>query len=259
MCSSISLVCPYTHDPLHAEGDAWVTHDGKTRYPVVDGIPNCVYPPRLGTDDERWSKFYDLFAPFYAWSERSLGGLVTGLDIVEVRRDMMRLVPGGPGERILEVSPGPGTYQPDLAAKVGGQGCIWALDISRGMLKQCRKACALQSPGPQLVQGNAAYLPFEDGCFDGLFHFGGVNLFSEPDRALREFARVVKRGGWVAYGDEQFSQKWRQRTDLRAKILRRGNPGYLREPPAIPPLLDSVERYEVQGGLCYLNVCRVAA
>jgi len=50
MQNSISLVWPYTHDPLRPEGDAWVTRDGKTRYPVVDGIPNCVYPPRLGTD-----------------------------------------------------------------------------------------------------------------------------------------------------------------------------------------------------------------
>jgi ubiquinone/menaquinone biosynthesis C-methylase UbiE len=38
-------------------------------------------------------------------------------------------------------------------------------------------------------------LPFADNSFDILFHFGGVNLFNNPDLALREFVRVVRRGG----------------------------------------------------------------
>jgi ubiquinone/menaquinone biosynthesis C-methylase UbiE len=259
MDSSISLVCPHTHKQLIQEGDMLVSSDKQTRYPVVDGIPNCVYPSSLGTDDARWSVFYDRIAPLYAWSERVLGRLITGLDIVEIRKGLETLIPAESGETVLDVSPGPGIYQQALATKVGAQGSIWALDLSRGMLKQCRKECTQQIPVPQLVQGNASYLPFENGCFDGLFHFGGVNLFSEPERALCEFARVVKPGGWVVFGDEQFSQEWQSRSDTRVKILRRMNPGFLRRPPEIPSALICISKHEVLGGLGYLNICRTLA
>jgi ubiquinone/menaquinone biosynthesis C-methylase UbiE len=224
---------------------------------VVDEIPDCTYPPTPRTDDERWRKFYDRLAPLYDWSERVLGKLVTGVDMVVARAEVMSFVPAKPGESILEVSPGPGVYQQALAAKVGVDGCLWAMDISRGMLEQCRKNCKRQLPSPKLVQGNAAYLPFPDKSFDGLFHFGGVNLFAEPDKALREFARVVRPDGWVVFGDEQFSPAWRARSGLRASILRRVNPGFLRTPPALPTSLRRIALYEVMDGLCYLQVCRV--
>ena len=37
------------------------------------------------------------------------------------------------------------------------------------------------------------YLPFKDESFDGLFHFGGLNLFNNPEMALDEFVCVVKK------------------------------------------------------------------
>ena len=204
MKRSLSLLCPATGLPLILEGDALVRTDGQCRYAIRDGIPDCVYPPSLGAEDARWARFYDRFAPMYDWSERVIGRMITGMDVMALRRELAALIPARRGDTILEVSPGPGIYQPALAAKVGPDGQLAALDLSRRMLKACRQACAKQVPAPQLVQGNAAYLPYEGSCFDGLFHFGGINLFSDPQRALREFARVVRPGGWVVYGDEQF-------------------------------------------------------
>jgi ubiquinone/menaquinone biosynthesis C-methylase UbiE len=226
-------------------------------YPIVNGIPNCVVPPQLGEDDDRWSNYYDWFAPYYAWTERVFGRALTGVDIVRERQRVSDLIPASCGQTVLEVSPGPGIYQASLANKVGNHGRIVALDLSAGMLNQCRKVTANQVPEPMLVQGNAAYLPFETARFDGLFHFGGVNLFSEPEKALSEFARVVKPGGWIVFGDEHFSECWRNRRDWKVKFLRKMNPGYNRTPPITPDSLDCIAEHEVIGGLGYLRVCRV--
>lgn len=251
------LVCPISHEPLLVVDDMLCTESRAHCYPIVDGIPNCVVPLQLGEDDDRWSNYYDWFAPYYAWNERVLGRALTGVDIVRERQGVADHIPANPGQTVLEVSPGPGIYQAALADKVGIHGQIVALDLSAGMLNQCRKVTADQVPEPVLVQGNAAYLPFQTGCFDGLFHFGGVNLFSEPEKALSEFARVVKPGGWVVFGDERFSESWRGRRDWRVKFLRKMNPGYNRIPPSTPASLECAAEHDVIGGLGYLRVCRV--
>ena len=53
--------------------------------------------------------------------------------------------------------------------------------------------------------GNGSYLPFADGTFDSVFHFGGINTFSERKKALAELTRVVKVGGKVVIGDESMA------------------------------------------------------
>jgi len=243
---------------MYEEG-AWRTADRAHEYPVVDDIPCLVYPPDLLAEDSKWMAFYDRFAPFYAASERYLGRILTGVDVLQARAQVVEALPISPGESVLEVSPGPGVYQSLLAARLGAHGHLTALDLSQGMLRQCRRATRTQSPRPSLVRGNASYLPFLSHAFDGLFHFGGVNLFAEPARALEEFARVVKPDGWVAFGDESLSGEWRARSDWRSRLLRRMNPGYEKQPPPTPDALGLLEECVAFGGLAYLHICRVMA
>lgn len=255
--SYVSLFCPKTKKPLVKIGNELLTEDGQQRYPVIEEIPDCTCPLNLGKDDQQSLRLYEYLAPFYRWTERVFGRILIGVNILEKRNELAALIPAKEGEVVLEVSPGPGIYQAALASKVGASGRLVALDLSRGMLRQCCKVTAKQVPLPQLVQGNAAYLPFENNVFDGLFHFGGVNLFSEPTRALNEFSRVVKPGGWVVFGDEQFSAAWSSRKDWRAKVLRSMNPGFERQPPEVPLLLECLSSHEVFDGVGYLRVCKV--
>jgi SAM-dependent methyltransferase len=53
--------------------------------------------------------------------------------------------------------------------------------------------------------GNAAYLPFSDNYFDAVFHFGGINEFSDQRKAFQEINRVVHPGGKVVIGDESMA------------------------------------------------------
>ena len=241
---------PETGQPLERRGNGYWRSDGKG-YPVQDGILSAVFPESLSGDDGHWNGFYDRFAPFYDLSQRVLGRLLFGINATEAHRDVVAHLGLPPSCRLLEVSPGPGVFQRHLRDRIGGQGELVALDLSRNMLRQCQKRGDKMA---RLVHGNGQHLPFADNAFDALFHFGGVNLFNDPGKAIREFVRVVKPGGIVSWGDEGLSPAYPHPT--RKKILTALNPGYLRPRPAIPETVGDVKTFEVYGGMGYLVVGR---
>ena len=119
------------------------------------------------------------------------------------------------------------------------------------MLRECRRRHG--GLDIALVQANALHLPFADGSFDSLFHFGGVNLFSDPGRALGGFVRVVRKGGRIVWGDEHMSERFSIRS---GRYVLPVNPGFRKTPPAPPSGADVLARYEVYGGLGYLIVAQ---
>ena len=241
--------CPETKESLKIENESLVRKDG-FQYSIIDGILSLVYPHNLTGEDKKWNKFYDLFAPFYDFNERFWGKLLAGLNIREQWKQTISYVGLKPGMRVLEVSPGPGVYQPYIRELITDKGNLVSLDLSLGMLRQCKKI--QKQVNTFLIQGNGSYLPFDDNCFDALFHFGSVNLFNEPEKAIKDFVRVVKNNGIVSWGDEGFSKNipdgWKK------KFLTKMNPGYLKQKPQIPDDLNNVKEYEVAAGYGYLVV-----
>ncbi|MDO5747606.1 MAG: class I SAM-dependent methyltransferase [Actinomycetaceae bacterium] len=92
------------------------------------------------------------------------------------------------GETVLDVAAGTGTSSLQYA-KDGA--IVTACDISEGMLKVGRQ----RYPELNFVYGDATNLPFEDNTFDVVTISYGLRNVSDPDKALREFFRVTKRGG----------------------------------------------------------------
>jgi ubiquinone/menaquinone biosynthesis C-methylase UbiE len=245
------LRCPETGARLTRVPGGYVREDG-LKYPVTGGILSIVYPPSIGGQDAKMNALYNRIAPFYDWIERIVGGLLTGMNVIEGRKDIVSRLNITPGLRLLEVSPGPGVFQPYLRDLLTESGEFVSLDLSMGMLRQCQSRNA--SLRVHLVHANGQYLPFAGNSFDALFHFGGVNLFNEPDRALREFIRVVRPGGIVSWGDEGFSKGYK--SEFRKNILSKMNPGFLKPVPAVPDGLREFKIHEVYGGLGYLVVGR---
>lgn len=243
------LRCPETSQPVERWQGGLRCANG-ARIDCIDDVPSLAFPADLSGQDGSWNRFYDRFAPFYDLSEKILGRLLTGIDIRKGRQEIVRLLPLHAGMRLLEVSPGPGVFLPMLRERVGHTAEICAIDLSRNMLRQCRARHANLNIG--LVHGNAQHLPFADESFDALFHFGGINLFNDPQVALQEFVRVVRKGGVVAWGDEQMSDNFRHPVGRR--VLPRMNPGFGRLPPSAPDCLVDVRRHEVYGGLGYFVV-----
>jgi len=244
------LRCPETLKPLKIKGE---TYESEVKvYHKTNGILSVVFPDQIEGTDGRYNKIYNILAPLYDINERVMGRLLTGVDMVEGRKQIVSLLGLKPDMKILEVSPGPGVFQKYLRENIGETGELVALDLSMGMLRQCQKRN--KDLNVQLVHGNAQFLPFADNSFDALFHFGGVNLFNDPQKAISEFIRVIRKDGIVSWGDEGFSDSYKH--ERRKKLLLKINPGFAKPHPAVPDSVYDVKENEVYEGLAYLVVAR---
>lgn len=101
-------------------------------------------------------------------------------------------------DRVLETSIGTGgnlKYLPQGASYYG-------LDISRGMLRICRRTVKRLGVKAELCLGAAEHLPYPENFFDVVYHMGGINFFSDKAGAIREMVRVAKPGTKILIADE---------------------------------------------------------
>lgn len=95
------------------------------------------------------------------------------------------------GTRLLDVACGPGR----CAAAAAARGAVpLGLDAAAGMVAVARA----RHPALEFQQGDAERLPFADASFDAVVAGFVVNHLPRPERALAEFARVLRPGGRVA-------------------------------------------------------------
>jgi ubiquinone/menaquinone biosynthesis C-methylase UbiE len=205
----------------------------------------------LTGSDAQWNRFYDVFAPLYELNERFFGWAFTGLHMRAEQARMVASLGIKSGCSLLEICTGPGVFQPLLAQAIGTGGRIVALDLSMGMLRQCARRTRQQRPVPLVVQANGDNLPFADASFDYLFHFGAIKLFTSPEKALLECARVLRPGARLFLGDEGFEPTIPKK-GWRRQLLMRLSPGFRKPPPELPNQLKLIERKDVYDGLAFL-------
>ncbi|WP_127841900.1 methyltransferase domain-containing protein [Actinomyces wuliandei] len=121
------------------------------------------------------------------------------------------------GQDLLDVDCGPATITADLAQAVA-PGRTVGLDPAPAALEAARATLAARTalpgrrprpgsavdgaaPAVELVAGDVASLPFEDGSFDVVHAHQVLQHVSDPVAALREMARVARPGGLVAARD----------------------------------------------------------
>jgi SAM-dependent methyltransferase len=104
-------------------------------------------------------------------------------------------------ERALEIGAGTGYFSLNLL-RAGVVGEAVATDISPGMLAKLRRSAAELGLSVETAACEAAELPFDDDSFDLVF--GHAVLHHLPDLAdgFREFRRVLRPGGVVAFCGE---------------------------------------------------------
>lgn len=201
--------------------------------------------------DRRWRDFYDRWAPRYDWSIR-IWALLAGFSDSKERRRMVSRLDLEPGQRVLEVSVGTGSNLPLMAENTGPGGRLVGLDISVGMLRQCEKKLRRQRLSAELIEGEAAHLPFADDGFDAVLHFGGINEFGDKKTSIEEMMRVAKPGAKIVIGDEGLNPN--KPVSFRNRLLSRINPLYAHQPPMdlIPPQAKDVHLTWFRGDRCYL-------
>ena len=107
-----------------------------------------------------------------------------------------------PGMRVLEVGPGSGTYTIAAARRVGESGWITAVDIEPRMIEFVREKA--KKEGVRNIDARVAdvyTLPLEDGFFDAVFMITVIGEIPDPGRAIREFHRVLKPSGTLAFSE----------------------------------------------------------
>lgn len=117
----------------------------------------------------------------------------------EVTRRMLDLARILPGQRILDVAAGAGEPAVSAAGRVGPSGHVLATDISEGIVKlalQVARERGLKQVETRAMDGEKLDLP--DASFDAVLCRLGLMYMPHPVTALREWRRVLKRGGRVA-------------------------------------------------------------
>jgi ubiquinone/menaquinone biosynthesis C-methylase UbiE len=120
-----------------------------------------------------------------------------------ITRERLRQALGPePGDRVLEIGPGTGYYTLDLAGWVGAEGEVAIFDLQQEMLDHTvRRARERGIWNVTATRGDAQELPYDDGSFDAVILIATLGEIPDQDAALREAARVLRRGGRLIVGE----------------------------------------------------------
>jgi ubiquinone/menaquinone biosynthesis C-methylase UbiE len=108
-----------------------------------------------------------------------------------------------PGERILELGPGPGAFTVDAARRVGPEGRLVVVDIQPEMIAQVeRRVRAAGLANVEMHVASAYDLPLADASVDRAFLITVLPEIPDRARALAELRRVLKPGGVLSITEE---------------------------------------------------------
>ena len=107
-----------------------------------------------------------------------------------------------PGERVLELGPGPGTFTVEAARRAGPGGRVVAVDIQPAMIAQVE--ARVRQAGLTNVETHVASahnLPLPAGSIDRAFLLTVLGEIPDPNRALAELHRVLAPDGVLSVGE----------------------------------------------------------
>ncbi len=123
---------------------------------------------------EHYDRFMGRYAPTLSAALADFGGVSAGM-------------------RVVDVGCGPGGLTSQLVARVGAEN-VAAIDPAPQFVGACRD----RHPGADVREGVAEQLPWPDGRFDAALSALVIAFMTDPDRGVREMARVTRPGGTVA-------------------------------------------------------------
>ena len=110
----------------------------------------------------------------------------------------------GPGQTVLDLGCGTGTFTVEMARQVGREGRVHAVDIQASMLDAARAKVkeAGFSRRVHLHHCGAYNLPLERDSVDVVVLIAALSEMPQPLFALEELRRVLKPGGRLAVSEE---------------------------------------------------------
>jgi ubiquinone/menaquinone biosynthesis C-methylase UbiE len=107
-----------------------------------------------------------------------------------------------PGMTVLEVGPGNGTYTIAAARRAGDKGRVVTVDTEPKMIARVeRRARAEGIENIEARVANVYELPYPDGKFDLIYMITVIGEIPDPEKAMREFHRVLTPSGTLAFSE----------------------------------------------------------
>ena len=127
-------------------------------------------------------KIWDLYAPIYSRAMRA-----EERSYAYLYRRIPKLVRA---KEVLELATGPGVLAKRIAPVTKR---MLATDYSEGMIAEAKKGACPKNLRFEVA--DALSLPYADASFDAVIIVNALHLLPEPERALREIARVLRPDG----------------------------------------------------------------
>jgi ubiquinone/menaquinone biosynthesis C-methylase UbiE len=239
-----NYVCPKTKTELELSADGKTLTNTSLQQPLsyeVNDIVDLTYPKELFEQDRKeqlaYNDAYQRYDRGVTWVFESLNS-----DEQENREKMCSLLHLKPGMKVLEVGAGTGKDSELIIKAIAPNGEAFLSDLSPKMLQLAKQRLQPDGVTVNYFIANGTYLPFEDETFDAVFHFGGINTFSERKAAFTEFNRVAKVGARIVVGDESVAP-W-LRNEESYKTLMKANPMFADEVP-LEDLPKEIENFEL--------------
>lgn len=145
----------------------------------------------------------------------------------------------GPEDEILDVTCGWGEF---LAAYASEARCVAGIDGSEQKVGLARRRLAdrIAEGSAEVVQGDAAALPWEEGTFSAVTCMDAFPFFTAPERVMAEVFRVLRPGGRMLM---QIGMRWPD-----------GPPKYLPHPTSfVAGDETALQRMAEDAGLCEVS------
>ena len=196
---------PLTKEPLELVREAsrqyLLNPRSGRRFFIRDGIPVFAERGELEGRNRQFRQLYDRVAIFYD-VQSHIYAFLSGQRLGALRRGFLAELEFNAGDRVLEVSVGTAWNLRLLPPEIN----FYGLDLSWGMLEKARRNLRRWKREAHLFCGEAENLPFADDSFDVVFQLGGLNFFSDKEKAVREMIRVAKPGTRLLISDENEKQ-----------------------------------------------------
>jgi ubiquinone/menaquinone biosynthesis C-methylase UbiE len=119
--------------------------------------------------------------------------------LAPARTGMLALASLAPGEHVLDLACGTGLVTLAAAESVGAGGSVLGTDLSGEMIEVARQRAGEQRAANVTFQRmDAETLDLPDASFDVVLCSLGLMYVPDPQRAVREWLRVLKPGGRIA-------------------------------------------------------------
>ncbi len=164
-------------------------------------MPNVIV--RAPISPKKVQRLYDVLSPIYDQLTRNKNlSKEKGFEIADIKNGFITLEVGfGTGQIVIE-----------SALRVGKDGKVYGIDISRKMLDKTRKKIKKHALDRRvdLQLGDARKLPYRKEVFDIVFNSYMLDLIDTPDisKVLVEFSRVLKPRGRLVLVGLSKGEKW---------------------------------------------------